>query len=71
MFFLLTGLALVIYLNSPPIEPRERDYIYTGSYDAFAIWIGFSVVAIVNAFKNRGKAIAFSFVTFKMPESEV
>lgn len=56
MFFLLTGLALVIYLNSPPIEPRERDYIYTGSYYAFAIWIGFSVLAIGNAFKNRGKA---------------
>ena len=57
MFFILTGLALVIYLNSPPIEPRERDYIYTGSYYAFAIWIGFSVLAIGNAFAKRGKAL--------------
>lgn len=45
MLFFLTGLALILYLNSPPIEPRERDYIYVGSYYAFAIWIGFSVLA--------------------------
>ena len=46
MFFILTGVALVIYLNSPPVEPRERDYIYAGSYYVFAIWIGLSVLAI-------------------------
>lgn len=44
MLFFLTGLALVMYLNSPPIEPRERDYIYVGSFYAFAIWIGFGVL---------------------------
>lgn len=43
--FFLTGIALIIYLNMPPIEPRERDYIFVGSYYAFAIWIGFSVLA--------------------------
>ena len=59
MFFILTGLALVIYLNSPPIEPRERDYIYTGSYYAFAIWIGFAVLAIGSAAIKRGKALAY------------
>lgn len=59
MFFVLTGLALVIYLNSPPIEPRERDYIYTGSYYAFAIWIGFAVLAIGSAAMKRGKALAY------------
>jgi hypothetical protein len=48
MLFFLTGAALVLYLNSPPSEPRERDYIYVGSYYAFAIWIGFSVIAIAN-----------------------
>ena len=48
LLFLLTGAALVIYLNSPPIEPRERDYIYAGSFYAFAIWLGFSVIAIAN-----------------------
>ncbi len=46
LLFFLTGIALVLYLNSPPIEPRERDYIYSGSYYAFAIWIGFGVLAI-------------------------
>ncbi len=46
MLFFLTGIALILYLNSPPIEPRERDYIYVGSYYAFAIWIGFAVLGI-------------------------
>jgi|TARA_B110000503_G_scaffold60093_1_gene95613 hypothetical protein len=46
LLFFLTGAALVLYLNSPPIEPRERDYIYAGSYYVFAIWIGFSVLAL-------------------------
>ncbi|MEM8568945.1 MAG: DUF2723 domain-containing protein, partial [Bacteroidota bacterium] len=55
MLFSLTGLALILYLNSPPIEPRERDYIYAGSYYAFAIWIGFSVMAIA---QGLGKIIS-------------
>jgi len=46
LLFFLTGIALVLYLNSPPSEPRERDYIYSGSYYVFAIWIGFGVLAI-------------------------
>ncbi len=57
LLFLLTGVALVVYLNSPPIEPRERDYIYVGAYYAFAIWIGFGAMAtaqfISRFFKNR------------------
>lgn len=40
LFFLITGVILALYLNSPPIEPRERDYIYVGSYIAFCLWIG-------------------------------
>lgn len=44
--FFLTGAALVLYLNSPPVEPRERDYIYAGSYYAYAIWVGFGVFGI-------------------------
>ena len=55
MFFILTGAALVLYLNSVPIEPRERDYIYVGSFYVFAIWIGLSVLAIGSLFKNKGK----------------
>ncbi len=46
MLFILTGLGLVVYLNSPPVEPRERDYIYVGAFYAFAIWMGFGVIAI-------------------------
>jgi hypothetical protein len=46
LLFVLTGVALVVYLNSPPSEPRERDYIYAGSYYAFCFWIGFGVIAI-------------------------
>lgn len=46
LLFFLTGIALVLYLNSPPTEPRERDYIYTGSYYVFAIWVGFGVLAL-------------------------
>ncbi len=46
LLFIMTGIAIVVYLNSPPVEPRERDYIYAGSTYAFAFWIGFAVIAI-------------------------
>lgn len=46
LLFILLGVALVVYLNSPPTEPRERDYIYAGSYYAFCFWIGFAVIAL-------------------------
>lgn len=46
LLFFLTGVALVIYLNSPPTEPRERDYIYVGSFYIFCMWIGFGVIAL-------------------------
>jgi hypothetical protein len=52
LLFILTGVALVVYLNSPPTEPRERDYIYVGSYYAFSIWIGFAVIAMVDGLKR-------------------
>ncbi|MCA0362929.1 MAG: DUF2723 domain-containing protein [Bacteroidetes bacterium] len=48
LLFFFTGLGLVIYLNSPPVEPRERDYIYVGSFYFFAIWIGVGVMAIAD-----------------------
>jgi len=57
MFFILTGVALVIYLNSPPVEPRERDYIYAGSYYVFAIWIGLSVLAIGQMIAKRNEKL--------------
>ena len=42
----MTGLAIVVYLNQPPLQPRERDYAYAGSFYAFAIWIGLGVLAL-------------------------
>ena len=52
VLFIFTGLALVIYLNSPPAEPRERDYIYVGSFYVFSIWIAFGVFAIMEFMGN-------------------
>ncbi|NIJ51931.1 glycosyltransferase family 117 protein [Dyadobacter arcticus] len=49
LLFVLTGVALVVYLNSPPTEPRERDYIYVGSFYIFCIWIGYGVIAVADA----------------------
>nr|MBP7473492.1 hypothetical protein [Prevotella sp.] len=50
--FFMTGLAIVIYLNQTPMQPRERDYAYAGSFYAFAIWCGLGVVAIVDLIKK-------------------
>ena len=46
LLFLITGLAIVFYLNQPPREPRERDYTFTGATFAFAIWIGLGVLGL-------------------------
>lgn len=46
LLFIMTGLAIVVYLNQYPYQPRERDYAFSGSYYAFAIWIGMGVLAI-------------------------
>lgn len=53
--FLLTGLAIVIYLNQKVYEPRERDYAYAGSFYFFAMWIGVGVYALYHAFTSFGK----------------
>lgn len=53
LMFLLTGLAIVVYLNQYPYQPRERDYAYAGSTYAFAIWIGMSVYALYDTAKKR------------------
>lgn len=55
--FILTGLAIVVYLNQYPRQPRERDYAYAGSFYAFAIWIGFGVLAIYEAICKYMKQI--------------
>ncbi|SDK70277.1 Uncharacterized membrane protein YfcA [Salinimicrobium catena] len=52
VFFLFTGIALKIYLNERPFEPRERDYALVGSFYVFAIWIGFGVYALFEIVKD-------------------
>jgi len=46
LLFFFTGIAIVLYLNQTPLEPRERDYAFTGSFYAFSIWIGLAVLAL-------------------------
>ena len=50
LLFILTGIAIVVYLNQTPYQPRERDYAYAGSFYAFCIWIGLGVLGILKAF---------------------
>ena len=52
LLFFMTGMAIVIYLNQYPYQPRERDYAYAGSFYAFAIWIGIGVMAISEYLKK-------------------
>ena len=53
--FFMTGLAIVIYLNQTPMQPRERDYAYAGSFYAFAIWCGMGVAAIIDEICRKMK----------------
>ena len=53
--FFMTGLAIVIYLNQTPMQPRERDYAYAGSFYAYAIWCGLGVLAIIDLLKEKAK----------------
>ncbi|MGZ3918892.1 MAG: protein O-mannosyl-transferase family [Bacteroidia bacterium] len=59
-FFLLTGLAIVIYLNQTPYQPRERDYAYAGSFYAFAIWIGFGVLFIFDQLSKKAATMGIA-----------
>jgi hypothetical protein len=54
--FILTGVAIVIYLNQTPYQPRERDYAFAGSFYAFAIWIGIGVAGIFQVLQVKLKA---------------
>ena len=53
--FFMTGLAIVLYLNQTPQQPRERDYAYAGSFYAYAIWCGLGVLAIYDMLKKKIK----------------
>jgi len=52
LLFILTGIAIVVYLNQTPEQPRERDYAYAGSFYAFAIWVGLGVLGIYELLKK-------------------
>ncbi len=72
LLFVMLGVAIVFYLNSPPTEPRERDYIYAGSYYAYAFWIGLAVIGlfeIINSILKNGKtaAIAATLIGLSAP----
>ena len=53
LFFLFTGILIIVYLNVTPYQPRERDYAYVGSFYAFSIWIGLGVLGIFDLLKKR------------------
>lgn len=56
LLFFFTGMAIVLYLNQNPLQPRERDYAYAGSFYAFAIWIGLGVAAIAEWLRRKVSA---------------
>ena len=64
-FFLMTGLAIIVYLNQYPNQPRERDYAYVGSFYAFAIWIGIGFMFVYEELKKllgRNLSLAVTFI---------
>ncbi|MBQ9462521.1 MAG: DUF2723 domain-containing protein [Bacteroidales bacterium] len=67
LMFFMTGIAIVLYLNQPPYQVRERDYAYAGSFYFFSVWIGLAVAAVYSwissATKGRQGALAASAVT--------
>ena len=66
LMFFMTGIAIVVYLNQPPFQVRERDYAYAGSFYSYSIWIGLAVAAVYSWIEERMKgkeAIAASAVT--------
>ena len=74
LMFFMTGIAIVVYLNQPPFQVRERDYAYAGSFYSFSIWIGLGVAALYNwldgALKGRSStavAAAVSVVCLFVP----
>ncbi len=65
--FFMTGLAIVIYLNQTPMQPRERDYAYAGSFYAYAIWCGMGVAGIIEIlkrylFKNKENVVMTAII---------
>jgi hypothetical protein len=62
LLFLMTGFAILVYLNQYPIQPRERDYAYSGSFYAFAIWIGIGVAGLIEWVSKRRRSVVIAWV---------
>jgi len=62
LLFILTGIAIVVYLNQKPQEPRERDYSYAASFYAFSIWIGLGVLYLYDMMKSRIPLVASGII---------
>lgn len=71
MLFVLTGIAINVYLNPEPLQPRERDYAYVGSFYAFAIWIGLGVMALFDRKFLSKVASAMNFLPSKQNEKGI
>ena len=72
LFFLFTGVLIIVYLNVTPFQPRERDYAYVGSFYAFSIWIGIGTIALfekINKYvaEKRASLISFFLALFISP----
>ena len=64
IFFFFTGIAIILYLNQPGMQPRERDYAYAGSFYVFAIWIGLGVMQVADWIgKKTNQAMAATIAT--------
>ena len=63
LLFIMTGFAIVVYLNQYPFQPRERDYAYAGSFYAFAVWIGLGVLALVDIISRQKKTVFTGGIT--------
>ena len=62
LFFLLTGLAIVVYTNHKPYEPRERDYAFVGSFYAYAIWIGIGALGLWDTLRTKMSPMVASYL---------
>lgn len=62
LLFLFTGLAIVVYLNQYPYQPRERDYAYVGSFYAYSIWVGLGVLAVIDFLSKKLSSLNSSVV---------
>ncbi|MDR1666763.1 MAG: DUF2723 domain-containing protein [Bacteroidales bacterium] len=64
--FVMTGIAVAVYLNQTPLQPRERDYAYAGSFYTFAVWIGLGVAALYDGLRKKTSALPAAIVAVSL-----